>query len=298
MKTMSYLKSNIIGVISLFLILSELIIGFSTLAIVNIPRTVIRSQKFKVFLHKLSNQIGEVTVLGLKYIMQLMYGKDSIQVIGKKDLSINEWYLAMSNHSSWADIFVILVATNYRIPLLKIFMKKELWWIPFVFLANKTLNMPFVHRHSRAEIEKNPDLRYKDYENTILSCKRFHRSPTTVFSYAEGTRYTDKKHLEQDSPYTNLLKPKVGGIATALSAIPQINKLLDFTIVYESKKKSSWAFLKGDMRNVKIHIEEYEIPENLKNKNYLNDDLYRNNFKDWIDGLWIKKDAKFEELKF
>ena len=37
------------------------------------------------------------------------------------------------------------------------------------------------------------------------------------------------------------------------------------------------------MRNVKIHIEEYEIPENLKNKNYLNDDLYRNNFKDIKD---------------
>ena len=295
---MNYFKSNLIGIISLVLILTELIIGFSTLAIVNIPRIVVRTQRFKIFLHNVSNTIGELTVLGLKYIMQFMYGKHSIQIISNDKLSTDDWYLAMSNHSSWADIFVILVATNYRIPLLKMFMKKELWWIPFVFLANKTLNMPFVHRHSRAEIEKNPNLRYKDYENTIKSCKRFHRSPTTVFSYAEGTRHTDQKHQEQNSPYKNLLKPKVGGIATALSAIPQINKLLDFTIVYESKKKSFWSFLKGEMKNVKVHIQEYEVPENLKNKNYLSDEVYRNNFKDWIDNLWIKKDNIFEELKF
>ena len=47
-------------------------------------------------------------------------------------------------------------------------MKKELAWIPFIFLANKTLNMPFVNRHTqKKELEKNPDLRTKDYENTI-----------------------------------------------------------------------------------------------------------------------------------
>ena len=295
---MNYLKSNLIGVITLILILVELIIGFGTLALINIPRSIIRSQRFKVFLYRKSNQIGEYTVLGLKYILQLMHGKHSIQIISDQNLSVDNWYLAISNHSSWADIFVILVATNYRVPLLKIIMKKELWWIPFVFLANKALNMPFVHRHSRLEIEKNPSLRLKDYENTIQSCKRFHRSPTTVFSYAEGTRHTKEKHIEQASPYKNFLKPKVGGIATALSAIPQINKLIDCTIVYKSSERSSWAFLKGEMRDVKVHIKEYEIPEELKNKDYLNDNTYRNNFKDWIDELWHEKDKKFEELKF
>ena len=295
---MNYLKSNLIGIITLLLILTELIIGFSTLALVNIPRALIRTKKLKISLYKLSNWIGEITVLYLKLIMQLMHGKNSIQVFDNNNLSKDEWYLAISNHSSWADIFIILTATNYKIPLLKIFMKKELWWIPFVFLANTTLNMPFVHRHSREALKKNPELRYKDYESTIKSCKRFHRTPTTIFSYAEGTRHTSEKHIEQNSPYQNLLKPKVGGIATALSAVPQINKLLDFTIVYESSKKSSWSFLKGDMRNVKVDIQEYSIPDNLKNKNYLDDGSYRADFKQWIEALWVKKDARFEELKF
>ena len=295
---MNYLKSNLIGIITLLLILTELVIGFSTLALVNIPRALIRTKKLKISLYKLSNWIGEITVLYLKLIMQLMHGKNSIQVFDDNNLSKDEWYLAISNHSSWADIFIILTATNYKIPLLKIFMKKELWWIPFVFLANTTLNMPFVHRHSREALKKNPELRYKDYESTIKSCKRFHRTPTTIFSYAEGTRHTSEKHIEQNSPYQNLLKPKVGGIATALSAVPQINKLLDFTIVYESSKKSSWSFLKGDMRNVKVDIQEYSIPDNLKNKNYLDDGSYRADFKQWIEALWVKKDARFEELKF
>ena len=295
---MNYLKSNLIGIITLLLILTELIIGFSTLALVNIPRALIRTKKLKISLYKLSNWIGEITVLYLKLIMQLMHGKNSIQVFDDNNLSKDEWYLAISNHSSWADIFIILTATNYKIPLLKIFMKKELWWIPFVFLANTTLNMPFVHRHSREALKKNPELRYKDYESTIKSCKRFHRTPTTIFSYAEGTRHTSEKHIEQNSPYQNLLKPKVGGIAIALSAVPQINKLLDFTIVYESSKKSSWSFLKGEMRNVKVDIQEYSIPDNLKNKNYLDDGSYRADFKQWIEALWVKKDARFEELKF
>ena len=86
---MNYFKSNLIGIISLVLILTELIIGFSILAIVNIPRIVLRTQRFKIFLHKVSNTIGELTVLGLKYIMQLMHGKHSIQIISNDELSID-----------------------------------------------------------------------------------------------------------------------------------------------------------------------------------------------------------------
>ena len=91
-----------------------------------------------------------------------------MQVFDNNEFDKNQWYMAVSNHQSWADIFILLVAAHKRIPLLKFFMKKELAWIPFVFLANKTLNMPFVNRHSKKQLEKNPNLRFKDYENTLL----------------------------------------------------------------------------------------------------------------------------------
>ena len=226
---MKKIKSVFIGLITFILILVELIIGFGTLAIINIPRALIPIKSFKVFISRVSNYIGDLTVYGLKLIMLLMHGDSIIIIEEHEEFDQDDWYMAMSNHQSWADIFVLLVAAIYKLPLLKFFMKKEVWWIPFVLLANKTLNMPFVNRHSKKEIEKNPSLRTRDYENTIKSCKRFLRCPSTIFSYAEGTRFTKEKHRNQQSPYNNLLTPKIGGMATALSAMPAINTSVSYT---------------------------------------------------------------------
>ena len=294
---MKNLTSSVVGLITFLLILVELIIGFGTLAIINIPRGIIPIKIFKIYLAKISNIIGDLTVYGLKLIMLFMHG-NNISIINNQEFDRNEWYMAMSNHQSWADIFILLVAANYKLPLLKFFMKRELWWIPFVFLANKTLNMPFVNRHSKKEIEQNPSLRNQDYENTLKSCKRFLRTPSTIFSYAEGTRFTDEKHAQQGSQYNNLLKPKIGGMATALSAMPDINILVDYTVVYKSKKRDAWSFLKGDMKHVKVLVTKYKIPDNLKNRNYANDKGYRDEFKNWIEAIWAEKDKKIEELKF
>ncbi len=295
---MQTIKSFLIGLITFILITFVLIIGFGTLTIINIPRIIIPFKSFKIFLSKVSNVIGDITVYWVKMAMILMHG-NNIKLIGdEKDFKMDEWYMAMSNHQSWADIFVLLVSANYKIPLLKFFMKKELWWIPFIFLANKTLNMPFVNRHSKEQIKKNPSLRTKDYENTIKSCKRFLRSPSTIFSYAEGTRFTKDKHEKQHSPYKNLLKPKVGGMATALSAMPKINTLIDYSLIYKSNKRSAWDFLTGRMRHVKVIVKKYDIPERLKNKNYSTDEQYREDFKIWIETIWAEKDNDIENLKF
>ena len=295
---MQTVKSFLIGLITFVLITFVLIIGFGTLTIINIPRIIIPFKSFKIFLSKVSNIIGDITVYWVKMTMILMHG-DNIELVGdEKDFKMNEWYMAMSNHQSWADIFVLLVSANYKIPLLKFFMKKELWWIPFIFLANKTLNMPFVNRHSKEQIEKNPSLRTKDYENTIKSCKRFLRSPSTIFSYAEGTRFSKDKHEKQHSPYKNLLIPKVGGMATALSAMPKINTLIDYSLIYKSNKRSAWDFLTGRMRHVKVIVKKYDIPEKLKNKNYSTDEQYREDFKIWIENIWAEKDNDIENLKF
>lgn len=294
---MYLIKSSLVGFITLILIIIELTIGFGTLAIVNVPRAVFPFKSLKIKLAKISNSIGEYTVYGLKIIMKIMH-RDSMQVFDNNEFDKNAWYMAISNHQSWADIFILLVAAHKRIPLLKFFMKKELAWIPFIFLANKTLNMPFVNRHSKKELEKNPNLRNKDYENTLKACKRFLRSPSTIFSYAEGTRNDAIKHKAQNSPYKNLLIPRIGGIATALSAMPNINILVDYSVVYKSKKRGAWSFLKGDMKDVKVLVRKYDIPENLKNKNYSTDAEYRENFKNWIEAIWIEKDQEIERLKF
>ena len=294
---MHSLKTNFVGVITCILILVELIIGFGTLFLVNIPRAFFPTKSFKKYISKISNKIGDLTVYGLKIILLLMHG-DTIKVFDENKFDRNTWYMAMSNHQSWADIFVLLVAAHKRIPLLKFFMKKELRWIPFIYLANKTLNMPFVNRHSKKEIESNPSLRLKDYQNTLEACKRFMRSPSTIFSYAEGTRNDPMKHKSQNSPYNNLLIPRVGGMATALSAMPEIETLVDYSVVYKSDKRDAWSFLKGEMKDVKILVKEHKIPKHLKNKDYSEDKVYRDDFKKWIEEIWVEKDKNMDNLKF
>ena len=279
----------------IFLII-ELTIGFSSITIVNLPRPIV-SQKNKVSLAKVSNIVSDWTILGFKVIMDFFH-HNKAQYIYESTFDRDDWCLGVSNHQSWADILIILSASNYKMPNLRFFMKRELSWIPFVYLANKNLNMPFVNRHKKSEIQSDPNLRFVDYDITIKSCKRLRRAPSTICSYAEGTRFTKKKHSLQKSPYKNLLIPKIGGLATALSALPEVKFLIDFTVVYKSDNRSAWSFLKGDMADVKVKVTKHLIPEHLKNKNYLKDEKYRKEFKEWFELIWAQKDTEIENLKF
>jgi hypothetical protein len=87
-------------------------------------------------------------------------------------------------------------------------------------------------------------------------------------------------------------------MATALSAIQNIDTLIDYSVVYQSNKRDGWSFLTGEMKNVKILVKKYDIPEKLKGKNYSNDKQYRKDFKEWIETIWIQKDIDIEKLKF
>ena len=111
-----------------------------------------------------------------------------------KDVNTETWYIAMSNHQSWADIFILLAAGHKKIPLLKFFMKKELQWIPIIYLVHKTVDMPFLNRHSKAQIQANPELKKLTMKMQRKLQKDFLEIPT-AFSFAEGTRFTSKSIL-------------------------------------------------------------------------------------------------------
>ncbi len=87
-------------------------------------------------------------------------------------------------------------------------------------------------------------------------------------------------------------------MATALSAMPKINTLIDYTLVYKSDRRSAWNFLTGEMSEVKVLVTKHNIPENLKNRNYSEDQKYREDFKNWIESIWNQKDKDIENLKF
>ena len=293
---MSEIKRFFIGILTFFSILIILSFAVTLLTIVNIPR-IIPNRNLKVLLGSFSNTMGSATVASITAALKILH-KIEWDFQMPEDVNTDTWYIAMSNHQSWADIFILLAAGHQKIPLLKFFMKKELQWIPIIYLVHKTVDMPFLNRHSRAQIQSNPELKKVDFENAKIAAKRFSRNPSTAFSFAEGTRFTGQKHAEQESPYTNLLKPKVGALAIALSGMPQVNTLVDFTVVYASKKRSTWDFLCGDLSKAKVVAKTYSLPENLKNRSFEEEDDYRRDFQTFVDAIWLEKEQVIKGLEF
>lgn len=293
---MNKLKKSFIGIITFISITLILSIGVLFLTLINLPR-IIPSKPLKKILGAISNRTGSKMVGLITGTLQLLHNlKWEFDI--PDHLDTETWYIAMSNHQSWADIFILLAAGHKKMPLLKFFMKKELQWIPIIYLVHKTIDMPFLNRHSQKQIQDNPELKKLDYENAQKAAKRFSRNPATAFSFAEGTRWTSDKHLAQNSPYPNFLKPKVGALAIALSGMPQVKELVDFTVVYSSTKRSTWNFLCGEMSQAKVEARSYQIPLSLKNKTFEQENEYREEFKNFIEEIWIKKQKRYSELEF
>ncbi|MGB1091225.1 MAG: acyltransferase, partial [Oceanobacter sp.] len=208
------------------------------------------------------------------------------------------WYLVISNHQSWVDIFVLQRCLHGRIPLLKFFIKQQLIWVPFLGLAWWALDFPFMKRYSKSYLEKHPEKKGQDLETTRKSCEKFQQIPTSVTNFLEGTRFTAIKHQQQSSPYKHLLKPKAGGMAFAMSVMgKQFDSVLDVTIHYPNGAPSFIGFLKGELAGCQVYIERLVINENLIDGDYQNDSQYRQDFQQWVDQIWQAKDARLDALK-
>lgn len=132
-------------------------------------------------------------------------------------------------------------------------------------------------------------------ETTRKACEKFSRTPTSVMSFLEGTRFTDAKRENQRSPYKHLLKPKSGGIAFAMSVLGEkFHSFLNITIIYPQGVPRFWDFLCGRMGKVVVHVEEIEIPTEILSGDYENDKNFRSLFHQWIGSIWSGKDQLIE----
>jgi 1-acyl-sn-glycerol-3-phosphate acyltransferase len=218
-------------------------------------------------------------------------------VEGVESLRYKDWYLVNCNHQSWVDIFVLQDALNGRIPVLKFFLKAELIYVPVIGLAWWALDFPFMQRHSRAALRKNPNLRNDDRDSARRACAKFAKIPTSVMNFVEGTRFTPEKHQTQASPYQHLLKPKAGAMAMALNAMgAQFHSLVDATIVYPDGIPTFWQYLCGQAPRVMLKVRQVEIPLAFCTGDYENDRVLRKSFHRWLDEIWQRKDADMRAM--
>lgn len=227
---------------------------------------------------------------------QTLTGNIRWDIRGVDALKRSDWYLVLSNHQSWVDILVLQRIFNRKIPFLKFFIKKELFWFPFLGQAWWALDFPFIKRYKKSFLKKKPHLKGKDLEITRKACEKFKKIPVSVMNFVEGTRFTKEKHHRQRSPYTHLLKPKAGGIAFVLGSMgDQIHRILDVTIVYPYKRKSFWALLCGNIREIKVRVRSISIESELQG-DYVNDASFRIRLQRWLNDLWYEKDQEIIKI--
>jgi 1-acyl-sn-glycerol-3-phosphate acyltransferase len=158
------------------------------------------------------------------------------------------------------------------------------------------LDFPFIKRYSKAKLEKNPHLRGKDLAITRKACEKFRHIPISVMNFVEGTRFTLRKHAQQQSPYAHLLRPKAGGIASVLGAMgDHIHRVLDVTIVYSGGARSFWALLCGDIREIRVRVRSLPVGPELIG-DLVNDGKFRQRFQQWLNDLWEEKDRTIAEM--
>jgi 1-acyl-sn-glycerol-3-phosphate acyltransferase len=208
-------------------------------------------------------------------------------VSGTDKLEPNRWYLVLANHQTWVDILVMQKIFFRKIPFLKFFLKKELFWVPVLGLAWWALDYPFLERSSST---------LKDIETTKRACEKFRKVPVSIMNFVEGTRFTMEKHSEQHSPYSHLLKPKAGGIALVLATMgEQLHSILDVTIAYPEGAKGFWAFLCGEVSEIKVRVESLPIDKEVSG-DYFQDREFRKRFRNWLNALWDQKDKTLAAL--
>ena len=288
--------SSLKGIVAFFLLVINTLFWCAFLLTIAILKLLLPIQSWKRTCTKLIINIGECWIYCNGLWIKLLH-RPAWTIDGFESLDQSDWYLSVANHQSWADIFVLQGITNRKIPMLKFFMKHVLIWVPVIGLAWWALDMPFLKRYTKEQLEKNPQLRGKDIKAMEKSFDRFSRYPVSIFSFAEGTRFSVKKKTDQMSNYKNLLNPKSGGIGLTLTTMPYIRMLLDFTIYYEGAKRTFWDFLCGRMSDVTIKVKQIKIPDNLLGRNYEEDIKFREDLKEWIEGLWLEKDNYIEEIK-
>lgn len=293
---LAFLPPFLRGAIAMALLVVNTLFWCTLLFVFALVKFVVPAHAVRVPLDRVLNRIATAWIACNSGWMRLTQ-RTQWDVTGIDGLRYDDWYLVNCNHQSWVDILALQHVLNRRIPLLKFFLKQQLIYVPVIGLAWWALDFPFLRRHSAAALKANPELRDQDRDAARRACAKFSLVPTSVISFAEGTRFTREKHRRQASPYKFLLKPKAGALALALNAMgSKFHSLLDVTIVYPDGPPTFWRFLCGRTRRVVIHVQARQIPPEFNAGDYAADSAFRGAFHRWLAEQWAEKDQRISAL--
>lgn len=282
------LLANLRGAVTMVMFVLNTFLWFVPIMVVAIFKLLIPLPAWRVVASRWLMAYGENWISFNTAIIGLTQDID-VQVRGLEGLRRREWYLVISNHRSWVDIVVLQTVLNRRIPFLKFFIKQQLIWVPLLGLAWWAMDMPFMKR--------NPRMTGKDLEATRKACEKFRETPTSIMNFVEGTRFSEEKKRERQSPYQHLLPPKAGGVGFVLSAMGGIlHALVDVTIVYAEGSPSMWDLCCGRISRIVVDLQVQPIEPWVTEGDYQGDRRFRTRFQQWLQGLWAAKDRRIARI--
>lgn len=278
------------------LIVANIVVHVGPLLAIALIKLALPFERFRVMANPWLTGIAE-SWIAVNTAVIALFTRTRFVATEQASLRRDGHYLVLSNHQSWVDIFVMQKQFNRRIPLLRFFLKRELFWVPLMGLAWWALDFPFMRRYTREQVARRPELAGRDIETTRRACEKFRSIPVAVMNFVEGTRFSEAKHAAQQSPYRHLLKPKSGGVAFVLDAMGEgLHSLLDLTLVYPAGIPTVVDLFAGRIPQVLIDVRERPIPTEFIGADYQNDVAHRERFQQWINALWAEKDATCARL--
>lgn len=189
-------------------------------------------------------------------------------------------FIAISNHQSWADSFLIQSAITTHGPIVKVLVKQQLMWIPLLALIFWAYDFPRLKRRSANPADE-PERRRLDVARIRAACERQKAAPAALLVFPEGTRFTREKHARLASPYAHLLPPKPGGFELLLEGLEGVaDGVLDITIHYP-ESSSFWQFLSGGIAEPTVRIDLVPLREIAERRA-------------WLSDRWAEKDQQLD----
>ncbi|MBT8139085.1 MAG: 1-acyl-sn-glycerol-3-phosphate acyltransferase [Gammaproteobacteria bacterium] len=244
--------------------------GLLCLLPVTIASYLLPFPKTKRFFYARAENIYRAAVRANSFWMKSAVG---IELIVKGNAAVPENSIIVCNHQSWFDIPIIQEVVSSNGPIVKFLVKRELLWVPVIGWICLALDMPSLGR------SKTKDTKQQDLKEVRRVTRQQQSKPGALLVFPEGTRFSETKKQNLQSPFQKLLRPKAGGLATMLAHSGPDVALVDITINYHKQGVSIWNCLHGDPEKITVVIEQLRPPT-------------KSEAGDWLAERWAIKDAE------
>ncbi|MFT7219682.1 MAG: 1-acyl-sn-glycerol-3-phosphate acyltransferase [Candidatus Azotimanducaceae bacterium] len=224
-------------------------------------------------------QVQHVVNVWVEWVYRIAAAIDSLWMLKVVRIKINihgqlpdhPAPIIVANHQTWFDIPVLQYAVTQHGPILKFLIKKELIWVPIVGWICWALNFPRLNRGT-GDNARERDYAAIESASAILAAER-----GALLIFAEGTRFTQRKHDNQRSDYSKLLTPRPGGLKIALASVDADTPIVDLTINYNGGATNFWRCLHGSSPTIDVHLTSYPAGE-------------IGDVRLWLEARWSDKD--------